>query len=123
MILKTFYSSPDEQTGEHYSRAKKTEVLDTPLKIIAWTPEDSAGAGVTQYVHALASLLRAKLSHFETKYPYQDVIKGLNDKAVQLNAELVVFETFESTLPKNFNKFSMERKFVHQLETSTLIVK
>jgi len=123
VILKTFYSSPDEQTSEHNSRAKKPEVLDSPLKIIAWTPEDSAGAGVTQYVHALASLLRANLSHFETKYPCRNVIKGLNDKAAQLHAELVVFETFESTFPKRFKKTSMERKFVQQLEPSTLIVK
>lgn len=123
MILKTFYSSSDEQTGEHYSRAKIPEVLDTPLKIIAWTPEDPAGAGVTQYVHALASLLKANFSRFETKYTYRDVIKGLNEKAAQLQAELVIFETFESTFPKSFRKSSLDRKFVQQLETSTLIIK
>lgn len=123
MILKTFYSSSDEQTGEHYSRAKIPEVLDTPLKIIAWTPEDSAGAGVTQYVHALASLFKANFSRFETKYTYRDVIKGLNEKAAQLQAELVIFETFESTFPKSFRKSSLDRKFVQQLETSTLIIK
>lgn len=123
MILKTFYSSSDEQTGEHYSRAKIPEVLDTLLKIIAWTPEDSAGAGVTQYVHALASLLKANFSRFETKYTYRDVIKGLNEKAAQLQAELVIFETFESTFPKSFRKSSLDRKFVQQLETSTLIIK
>ena len=123
MILKTFYSSSDEQTGEHYSRAKIPEVLDTPLKIIAWTPEDPAGAGVTQYVHALASLLKANFSRFEPKYTYRDVIKGLNEKAAQLQAELVIFETFESTFPKSFRKSSLDRKFVQQLETSTLIIK
>ena len=123
MILKTFSSSSDEQTGEHYSRAKIPEVLDTPLKIIAWTPEDPAGAGVTQYVHALASLLKANFSRFEPKYTYRDVIKGLNEKAAQLQAELVIFETFESTFPKSFRKSSLDRKFVQQLETSTLIIK
>jgi nucleotide-binding universal stress UspA family protein len=123
VITKTFNLSPDKQTYDQCSRAKRPEILDKPLKIIAWTPEDSAGAGLTKYVHALASLLKANLSLFVTQYPDRDVIKGLNNEAAQLHADLIIFKTLENTYPKSFRKTSLERKFVQQLETSTLIVK
>ncbi len=96
-------------------------VTESPLNFVAWMPTEPISSSLYPYAQNLASLMKAHLSTIEVSDTDRDYVELLKQSADQLQADLVLYQAPNISLPLRVVLGSIEGRLLNCLSQSQLI--
>ncbi|MCJ7717505.1 MAG: universal stress protein [Anaerolineales bacterium] len=100
-----------------------SETSTTPLKFLAWTPDEQVNPVNQAYIHSLSKLLNADLTWFEPSEKKGETYSSLVEKIDTLDTDLLISSYPTDSLQQRLALVPSEKKLLHHCSTSLLSLK
>jgi len=100
-----------------------SETSNTPLKFLAWTPDEQINQVNQAYIQSLTKLLNADLTWFEPSEKKGEAYSSLAEEIDTLNTDLLISSPPADSLQQRLALVPSEKKLLHHCSTSLLTLK